>query len=68
MPKRYGKHATEQKRIEKNLTENDKNELNKFKDYLKDSKTMSAKELLEKYGEYMGFSQEELKVLKAKES
>lgn len=68
MPKRYGKHTTEQKKIEKNLTENDKNELNKFKDYLKDSKTMSAKELLEKYGEYMGFSHEELKVLKTKEN
>lgn len=67
MPKRYGKHTTEQMKIEENLTENDKNELNKFKDYLRDSKTMRAKELLEKYGEYMGFSQEELKVLKAKE-
>lgn len=67
MPKRYGKYTTEQKKIQKNLTENDKNELKKFKEYLNDSKSLSKKELLEKYGEYMGFSEEELRVLKEKE-
>ena len=32
-----------------------------FAEFLKDSKNLPAKELLEKHGMYMGFSEEELK-------
>ena len=66
MPKRYGKHKTNQMQIEKNLTPNDKSELEKFSVFLKDSKNMSAKELLNKHGTYMGFSEKELKDMSLK--
>ena len=43
MPKRYGKHKTNQMQIKKNLTPNDKAELEKFSVFLKDSKNISVK-------------------------
>lgn len=64
MPKRYGKHKTNQMQIKKNLTPNDKQELENFSIFLKDSKNMSPKDLLEKHGTYMGFSEEELENIK----
>lgn len=62
--KRYGKARTAQLKAEARITANDRAELAKFQDFLKQGK-LSVPELVEAYGYeyvnvYLGFTHEEL--------
>lgn len=54
MPKRYGKARTTYNKTLARLTENDRNELAKFGEFLRDGASMPWSDVLKKYGTYLG--------------